>query len=377
MIISSELFEDFRLPVLTNFTLTPFYNSSVLYNNQNKVGSFGTYITPSFTVPIGSARHFAVFNYTMQASIYEALSRNNTVNNTLSGTTSFEFTARHRLTLTGRGAFGYDPLGTLFSQGDIANVLRTPNQWMGYNLGGVYQYGAPGARGHLDFKFDFMNREYTNNLALTRQRDVNSYNLGVAFLWRFMPKTQLLFEVNDTIMDYYHQLNTGGNLNGSVYRIYTGATWVPTTKTRVALKFGYQYRQFEDPSLQGKGGPAFQTMVGWSPRSRDNLSLQFSNAFDEAQIAGSSTINTQNIGANWSHTWLERFNTNLGAFFMNQDYVGNNIQNQTIRVMTSANYQFRYNINAALEYLYSNRLSNEAQFSYDQNMVMLRLNTNF
>lgn len=373
----SELFEDIRIPLLTTFNLSPFYNSNALRNNQRPSGSFGTFITPSFTLPFGNARHFGVLNYTMSASLYEAVPQNNYVSNALRASTTLNFNARNRLSLTAGGTFGYDPLGTMFTQGDVANVLKEASAWTGYNLNADYQYGAPGAKGLLNFRFGLMGREYTNNQGLLSQRDTQAYNLGASFLVRVMPKTRLVFEVDDTIMNYLNPLNSGGNLNGSIYRFYTGATWVPSARTQTVLKVGYQYRTFEDPSFENKGGPAVQAMVGWSPRERDHLSVQVNNSFNEALIAGSNSVSMLTFGVNWSHQWLDRVGSYLGASFTNQDYTGNNIQNKTIMVGAGANYQFRHNMNFAFQYSYSDRLSNTDQFTFDQNMVMLNFNTYF
>jgi hypothetical protein len=373
----SEIFDNVRIPLLTTFRMSPFYNSNALLNNQRQLGSFGTFITPSLTLPFGNARHTGVVNYTMMASLYEAVPKNNYVGNALRASTTLNFNARNRLSLTAGGTFGYDPLGTMFTQGYVANELKEASAWTGYSFNANYQYGVIGAKGLLNFRFGLMGREYTNNLALMSQRDTETYNLGVSLLVRVLPKTRLLFEVNDAIINYPNSLNIGGNLSGSNYRIYTGATWVPSVKTQAVFKLGYQYHAFDDPSLKGQGGIATQAMLGWSPRERDNLSIQINNSINEALISGSNSVNTITFGTNWSHKWLERVSSHLGASFTNQDYTGNNIQNQTITLLANANYLFRHNMNFSLQYRYSDRLSNTDQFTYNQNMVMINFNTYF
>lgn len=371
------LLEEFTLPLLINFRIEPFYNSNVLYNNQTHLGSFGTFINPSFLIPMGNDKFSAVLDYGFRASIYQAVPQNNYVDNFLGASTVLEFDHRNRLAITARGAFAHDPLGTMFSQGNVVKFLQRPNEWTGYSFSTLYQYGAAKAQGNLNFRFSVDDRRYTNNLLLTKQRDLTTYNLGATFFYRVMPKTNLVFEVNDTILDYPYPQNNGGSLNGSVYRAFTGATWVPTVKTRVVAKVGYQWRQFTDENYQSKGSPAFQGMVAWQPRPQDGLMLSMSNAFNEALIFGSNSVNTQNYAFNWNHVWLERFTTNAGVFYMNQQFSGNDTQNQTINGMLGANYAFRPGINTGLEYRYSTRFSNRQQYSFDQNLVLMWLQVAF
>jgi len=295
------------------------------------------------------------------------------------GLPTFEFNPRHRLTVRADGAFGEDPIGALFSQGAIAAVQTTPNQWAGYGFNSLYQYGAPGAPGNLNLNFAMMNREYLNNSALTSQRNLNSYMLGGTFFWRALPKTQILIEANDTILDYLNAQTSGQTagqtLNGSTYRLYTGATWRATAKTSAVVKVGYQWRTFQDSVYETKSGPAFQGTLNWSPSGQDTVSAMVSNAINEALVIGTTAINNQMYNLNWQHRWLERVYSTVGAFYMVQDYTGggNTPDNDTIMGRVGAYYTFRQGVWADLQYTYSQRTSNQAQFDYSQNLIMLSL----
>lgn len=369
----TDLFGDFKLPLLTNVAVGGFYDDNVLYNNLNRRGSFGTRINPSLTVPMGSEKFFTTLNYSLLANVYENVSYANTVGNYLNGSTSLEFDHRNHLVLAARGAFAQDPLGTIFSQGNLANQLKEPNQWSGYGFDANYRYGADGADGNLLARFSMNNREYSNNKEYTYQRNLNSYNVGGAFLWRVMPKTQVLFEGDDTILDYLNPLNSGGTLDGSVYRAYTGATWQASAKTRAVAKIGYQWRMYDDPSFKDQSGPAFQGMLHWTPGSYDAVWAEVSNAFNESFIGSATATNTQTYTLNWRHQWLQRFSTSLGALYLNQDYTDTNLQNQSVVGQVSAYYTFHPGIWADLQYSYTDRTSNQNQYDYNRNLVLLNL----
>ena len=371
----TDLLGESKWPFLANIGIGAFYNDNVLLNDFNRKGSFGTFLTPSLTLPFGTPKYFTVLNYALRANIYENVSYNNTVGNYLNATSTFEFDHRNRLTIRADGAFAEDPIGTLFSQGAIAAVQTTPNQWVGYGFNGLYQYGAAGAQGNLNLNFAMQNREYLNNSALTSQRDLNSYMVGGTFFWRAMPKTQILIEVNDTILDYLNVQTTGQTLNGSTYRLYTGATWQATAKTSAVVKVGYQWRTYEDSAYGSNGSPAFQGMLRWSPSAQDAVFAMISNAINEALVIGTTATNTQTYNLNWQHRWLDRVYTTLGAFYMVQQYTGTGTSpdNDTLMGRVGAYYTFRQGVWADLQYTYNQRTSNQSQFDYSQNMILLNL----
>ncbi len=57
-------------------------------------------------------------------------------------------------------------------------------------------------KGRLEFDAFQNSKQYQNNRDSTRTADVDSRELGFRFLYRVMPKTQLVFDVRDTNFDY-------------------------------------------------------------------------------------------------------------------------------------------------------------------------------
>ena len=367
----TDLFGDFTLPILANIGVAGFYDDNVLLNNLNRRGSFGTALTPSLTMPFGSDKVFTTLNYSLRANVYENVGYANTVGNYLNGSTSIEFDHRNHLVLSARWASAQDPLGTMFSQGSLANILQQPNHWNGYGFDAAYRYGGDGAKGNLLMNFSMDNREYTNNPTITYQRNLNNYNIGGAFLWRVLPKTQVLFEAQDSILDYHNLQTNGTSLNGSMYRVYTGATWVASAKTRAVAKVGYQIRTFDDTVYSTRTGPAFQGMLSWSPGSFDSVWAEVSNAINETYIGNSIAASTQNYTLNWRHNWLERFSTSLGAFYLAQQFVESSLEFNTITGRLTAMYTFRQGVWADLQYTFTDRTSNQNQYDFTRNLVML------
>ena len=368
------LFGDIELPLITNLGISPFYNDNVLYNNDNRKSAFGSNFAPTLILPFGSRKIYTVFSYSLNANVYEGLSYANTTSNFLNSTTSVEFDHRNHLTLSARGTpYAQDALGTYFSQGNVANTLKTPNTWTGYGFDANYRYGSDTSEGNILLNFSMNDRLYQNNPEYTRYRSLNNYTFGGAFLWRALPKTQFLLETDATILDYFYPNSAGNILSGDLYRAYTGVTWEATAKTRIVVKGGYQVRTYTDPHYQTQSGPGFQAMLRWQPAARDTVWLEAMNALNEAYIGSSTAINTQNYSLNWGHSWLERFRTQLTGTYVNQDYTNSSIQYQTYYGSISGIYTIQQGMWLDLRYNYSNRAANgsqNSQYNYDQNLLL-------
>lgn len=368
---------DFELPVVTRLSVQPFYDDNVYYTNLFRRASFGSFIRPQFLVPLTIRNNIKLdFDYSFKASLYENASNNNYVDNYVNAYADLRFSHRSRLQLKGGLSFAHDPLGTQFSQGLLGILLRSPNEWHSESLGGIYQYGAEGAKGRIDAFFNVLNRVYDNHPEITRQRDVNSFNFGTVFSYRIRPKTRLLFQIDDTISDYLHSQNNGRSLDNNQLRFLTGATWDATAKTTGTLKIGYIYKLYDDPAIENFGGLAFEGAVTWAPRSRDSLRLGISKTINESNDRGTG-ITVESYAASWRHQWLQRVSTHLSAHAQNSRYEGFDREDKRYGVDVGINYKLHRSVNLGLEYTYSERRSDLKQFEYNRNLVLLSLDVAF
>lgn len=370
-----SVFGDVSIPLITNIGVSPFYNDNVLYNNENRKTAFGSSFTPSFIVPFGSSKVMSLLSYSLASTVYQGLSYANTTSHFINSTTAFEFDHRNHLVVVARGMpQAQDALGTYFSQGNVANVLKTPNTWSGYGFDANYRYGGQTSKGNLLFNFSMDNHVYSNNPQYTASRSLNAYTFGSAFLWRALPKTQFLIEANDTLLDYmnpYTYGTTGPTLSGSLYRAYTGVTWEASARTRLVVKGGYQVRTYNSSSFQTQTGPAFQAMLRWQPRQQDTLWVEAVNSINEAYIGSATATNMQTFSVNWSHNWLERFRTQWTASYLNQSYTTTDVTNRSIYTSINALYTIRQGMWLDLQYNYTDRTSNLNQYDFNRNLVQL------
>jgi hypothetical protein len=373
---SSGFLEGFRLPLLTQIKIAEYFDDNVFYNDLNRRSSFVTVVNPRFLVPMRFGKQNLGVSYSFRGSVYENASQNNFVDNYLNAFADLEFSHRAHLLLTGGASFAHNPIGTLFSQGNIVTLLRDPDQYEEQNAGAMFRYGANKAKGRIDLYFNFISRNYTNHLERTRQRDVDGYTMGGIFYYRFMPKTSALFEIREIVSDYQFTPPGVPSLSSLQSHYLTGLTWEPTGKTTGSIKVGYLTKDFDDPVRESQGMPTYEVALSWAPKTYSVFRLAAERTANEPVYTGASFARSQYYALSWNHGWLERLSSRLEVNRTEFNYVDSGIRNEGYGVFVGLFYKPRHWLTTGLNYFYNDRASTQQQFDYSRNMVELSLQMN-
>lgn len=373
---SSGFLEGFRLPLLTRIKVAEYFDDNVFFNDLNRRSSFVTVVNPTFLVPMRFGKQNLGASYSFRGSVYENASQNNFVDNYLNAFADLEFNHRAHLLLTGGASFAHNPIGTLFSQGNIATILREPDQYEEQNAGAMFRYGANKAKGRIDLYFNFISRNYTNHLERTRQRDVDGYTMGGIFYYRFMPKTSALFEIREIVSDYLFTPTGVPSLSSLQSHYLTGLTWEPTAKTTGSVKVGYLTKDFDDPARESQGMPTYEVALSWAPKSYSVFRLAAERTANEPVYTGASFARSQYYALSWNHGWLERLSSRLEVNRTEFNHVDSDIRNEGYGVFVGLFYKPRHWLTTGLNYFYNDRTSTQQQYDYSRNMVELSLQMN-
>ncbi|MDF9393277.1 MULTISPECIES: outer membrane beta-barrel protein [Methylococcus] len=368
--------EGFRLPLLTRIRVGEYYDDNVFYSNLNRRSSFVTVVNPQFLVPMRFGKQNLGLGYSFRGSIYENASQNNYVDNYLNAFGDLEFNHRARLMLNGSLVFAHDPIGTMFSQGNVANLLSEPNEWHEETFGAQFRYGANKAKGRFDLYFNFVSRTYDNHPLLTKGRDVNGYTLGGTFYYRVMPKTSLLVQVDQILSDYQYTPPGAPSLDSLQGRYLAGVLWEPTAKTTGSLRAGYLTKDFSDSSLGAFGLPTYEAAVSWAPQTYSTFRLAASRIANESVYLGASFSDSQYYALSWNHVWLERFSSRLEVNAREDKYQNSDINNRGYGVFAGFYYKPQHWLTTGLNYFYNQRRSTRNQYDYDRNMIELNFQMN-
>jgi hypothetical protein len=371
---------DFRLPIVGRMQVEGFFDDNVFNTSILKKSSFGTFIQPWFFLPFRHRSLNAGLGYSFRGSVYENVPQNNYVDNYVNAFSDVRFDHRNRLSLNGSISYAHDPLGTLFTQGNVSLLLKNPNEWQSQSFDALYRYGAEGAKGLLELRFNYMNRFYQNNPEFTRGRDLNQYNLGGAFYYRVLPKTSLLFEVNESFSDYLQPLPGGLSQTNNQLRVLGGVTWRATAKTTGILKGGVMITEFDETAAgfrdNGQPTPTFDAAILWQPRSIDSVRVGALMITNQSNFLGGAT-NNQTYTVTWNHQWLPKLSSNIYANAMENSYTGSNRTDSGYMLGVGVYYPLQRWLTSGLQYSYTDRSSTIEQFNFTRNLVILNLQMSF
>jgi hypothetical protein len=374
---------DFRLPIVARMQVEGFFDDNVLNTAILQKSSFGTFIQPWFLLPFHHRSLNAGLGYSFRGHVFENVPQMNFVDNHVTAFSDIRFDHRNRLILNGSTNYAHDPIGVLFVQGDAALLLDTPNIWEGQRFDALYRYGSAGAKGLLEFRFNYINRIYQNNPLFTQGRSLDQYNLGGVFYYRVLPKTSLLFEVDNSYSDFLQPLpkQWGGVLmTNNQSRVLGGVTWRATAKTTGILKGGVMVTEFDEPvpGLRDHGQPlpTYDAAILWRPRSIDSVRVGARMITNQTNFMFGA-INNQTYSVAWNHQWLPRLSSTVFANAMEDTFTGVARQDTGYMLGVSVHYPLQRWLTAGLTYNYTDRSSTMEQFNFTRNLVILNLQMGF
>ncbi len=360
------------------------YNDNVFFINAQKNGSWFTTINPRLQFTRKWNRLSFDMSYSLTDIRYASFSQNDTTTNLLSSSSHWIFNYRNKLDLISSLSFGQNPIGTNLTQGSVDTQNLKPVKYTRNNYQATYQFGAQGAQGNLIFRAGYSEINYDSQtsaptpLVLTRYSYQDNYNinLGGTFLYKVMPKTQALFEINHILIKYTNKQATILNNNYYQTNYLFGATWKAAGKTTGSIKLGMFDLQYDDGRKTNLGLTGMIN-VTWQPWTYSGFTLTASqNNLPNIGIGTGSYINQKQFSLGWLHTWSPRLNSQLQLMAGTQNYVGTTPETSdtSMGMTVGLNYRMRPWLGFGLSYTYNRRDSNRNSYNYDQNMMVLNVN---
>lgn len=237
------------------------------------------------------------------------------------------------------------------------------------SIGGVYRYGAEGAKGNLEVEGSYLDHTYDNLGNLNDGRERENLLLDTTFFYRVAPKTRAIVEVRLEDIDY--KLATS-DLDNTEVKYLAGVTWDATAKTSGSAKFGYHEKDYDRASRDDQDGASWEVSVRWSPLTYSTFDLTTSQEYEEAS-GTEDGIDTETYSVNWNHSWNDRFSTQAMLKRVDEDYIGITRQDETNTAMIGFNYELQRWLSANFAYTYTDKESNLADEGETKNLFMLTL----
>lgn len=289
--------------------------------------------------------------------------------------------ARHALSWLLTYQDGYDPRGSTdrYRTGDgVLRDEREPDHFTRRRLGGTYSYGAEGARGRIELDAFQSAKHYRNNRESTYAADVDARELGFRFLYRVMPKTQLVFEVRDVNYDY---LAANAGLDSTERRYLVGANWTATAATAGTFRVGRMDRDYRE-FRSDYSGLTWEAAINWKPLtySRFDFTAMRSVTDTASTLVDTNYVLNNAVGVKWTHEWKTYLRSSLSWNHLRSDYDDEkspNPRSDKVNIyLFGVYYDFRRWMSLGLEYSHGRRDSTDPAYDYLRQKAMAVVGVN-
>ena len=362
-------------------TLTPYFESDGLYRSNiyltpsNKLSDFIFVLTPGLRadLPIAGKNRLSL-GYLGTGFVYTTHGANSHYDQNINADLDFKLKSGWHLQFGNTMRVATEERNSEFSQ--FRRYIRnTPYFTAGYVFADRWKLEA-------NYQFDTLSFFKT----VDRVNNYNQQALGTTLYYRFLPKTSALVQY---VFTYREFPNTPFD-NTTNHSPLVGVTWEPTAKLSGTMKFGYTLDHYET-SVPGRiDNPTGFTMsmnLLYRYSRATNLTLTAQRAFQQDVDFRNAGYYNTGVWLALNHEWSYFHIASYASFY----YINSNYLNPTL----DAQGQFLRRLDnivgtgvglsrpltrwlrARVDYSYSNRASNFFGYSYNENRVLVGLQTSF
>ncbi len=356
------------LKLIPSLELKQGYDDNLFLRPNNVVASGYTIVSPALRLEGRSGQLRFDLTLNVDQGRYHASPADAFVDYGLVANSELTFSARAALRLHAEFRHGHDGRGTT----DRAASL-TPDEWDNMGVDGLFRYGAQGAQGRIEVDAGAYSRRYTNNHATTAAFERDTTQLGGAFYWRVMPKTEALVNAQMRRIDY---VNSTSSLDSTERRYYVGLKWDATAATSGIAKIGRLNKTFDGAGRRDLSDTSWDVGVRWSPRTYSVFDLVTSKQTSESSGFGDSILST-NYSLAWNHAWSSRLRTQAVGSYRVDSFQGAGVLREDTNksIGLKVVYDFRRWLRLGAEVTHSERESTAPGFDYKRNVLFFTLGT--
>ena len=195
--------------------------------------------------------------------------------------------------------------------------------------------------------------------------------------------------VEGDLFDYWHTVPGGTRANFSTYRVDLGLQILPRHLISGEAYAGYLVQNFAQSGLGSTSSPDFGGLLTWSITQLTTLTFTGLTTFNTGtpgSTPGSPTIITGSAGnsylskiftVNANHELLRNVRLNLNAGYENDSFQGITRTDNVFSVGAGVRYLVNRNLFLGGSFSYYQRSSTLAGASFNQNILTLRVGTQF
>ena len=192
--------------------------------------------------------------------------------------------------------------------------------------------------------------------------------------WNITPKTSITGEYNIGMMRYYE-----GTDYGSIYhQARAGITGQLTSRSRIFLKAGYQYRVYETSARKNTQGAVVECGYNYRLSEKTSLEVILGDNINESVYEDAGYYKSLNAYASLRHNLISGLGLNISGVYVRSDYPSDTMGTNGESKRRSDNlygadvrleYQPRYWCSMFLGYEFRIRNSNMRDFEYENTRI--------
>ncbi len=352
------------------------YRDNIYLQEDDETDSWIAVMRPTVTALAQDRENLYRLTYDGEVALYDEDSsddENNYFDHTLTADTVLLLSDRWKADAYYSYAWLHEDRGTGLTEGQVGSFVSEPVEYEQSDIGGSVEYGS--GIGRLQLSAGYMERVYQNFRDLTRTRDRDETSFGVKFFYPVAPKTDIFIDYRFKDISYPNPFDELPPLDSEEYFIDVGVEWEITPNLRSSAQAGYVDKSFENSERRDWDGIGWTVDLWMAPTEHDTITLVGSRAPDETNLQG-DFIRRETATATWTHSWSDRFSTDLSGTYTREKYQGsiNDREDDIYGVKVQVNYEFRRWLRFYTSYAWDDKDSNAENLSYTSQTVIFGAN---
>lgn len=253
-----------------------------------------------------------------------------------------------------------------------AGSRAEPDEYDEDQVGLTFNFGRPESRLGGSVQFNEYSKEYTNNDAQTFERSYDESAIIGRVSYLIGAKTRMFVEHVDSDVEYDNLTAAGTTLDSNEESNYIGVTWEATDITTGSVKFGRLDKDFDAGGSEDLN--VWEVEVVWTPRTYSTVRLNSSLEAQETFGTG-AFIEATNHTLYWGHEWTDQISTFVNVAIGSDEFPGTDREDDRQNLGFGVRYNLGQYLNLGASYSYSERDSNDSQFDFQRNQIVLSLDT--
>lgn len=292
------------------------------------------------------------------------------------GTVDYRYDVTRSLTLDTEGRFGVSSQRPGSPELNVAVQGRPLITSLGTTVGANDVFGRLTLGMHALFdRTSYENgRLSTGTVIPLDTQNFNDYGLALRADYELTPtlrpfgEVKLDTRVHDTTIDLSGYARDSDGVLGRL-----GTTFEVTPLITGTVSAGYEDRGYTDRRLRDLRGPVVDATVVYAITPLTTLTLLASTSFDETNLAGSSGAESRAVSLQVSHALLRNVTLTGLLGYLNTDYIGSSIVEDTTSATLKASYAVSRSIVLEAKYNHETLHSTEPASSFTQDVLLVGL----